>query len=84
MTYVPGVGLVPYVPGYPALSVTENAANDVTREYECQISRADTPNQSLRVAIDWDRMGILAVLAVGGLAAIADGAFLWFLAWVLR
>jgi len=80
-TYVPGVGLVPCVPGDAARSVTGNGQKVVTREYKSRISRAYTRKQSRRVAIArWESFGLLAVIAVLALAVIADGGTLLLIA----
>lgn len=76
---------VPYVPGHAAHSVMENGQKDVTRQYECRIPRAETPNRSLRVTIDrLDTHGLTAVTAALALIAITDGLTLLLLAWLTR
>lgn len=82
---VRGIGRVVYVPGHAAHSVTGNGQKDVTRQYECPIPRAETPNRSLRVTIDrLSTHGLAAAVAALALAAIADGVTMLLLAWLIR
>lgn len=79
-TYVPGVGLVPYVPGgriYRSLRSVEIEDQTIGNP------GADTPNRSQRVATDWSGHGLLAVFGALALAAVIDLAVLALTAWLL-
>lgn len=85
-TFVPGVGLVTVVPGryekrLYSLDGPEDLRYVTEMAPEAPDSRADTPVPSRNV---WTDRGLLAVIAVGAGALIADGAALWFLAWLIR
>lgn len=93
-SYVPGVGLVTYVPGggyktLPlgpdgSLSVTEKAAKRVTREYGCPIPRADTPNRLQRVTKILRDHGFLTLIALLIYCLAVDAATLWVITWWLN
>jgi hypothetical protein len=73
-TYVPGVGLVTYIPGgrtYYSHALLAATAKDHA------LLAAPKP-----AATDWDAKGIAAVAAVLAACLIADGATLLFAAWL--
>jgi len=76
---------VPYVPGYPARSVTGNGQKDVTRQYRCPDPRAGTHRRSRRVTkARLDTHGIPAVITALALTLAADGGLLMLIAWWSR
>lgn len=85
-TFVPGVGLVTVVPGRGekrlyVLEPTESLRYVTETASDAPDPRADTPAPSRSV---WTDRGLLAVVAVGAGALIADGAALWLAAWIIR
>jgi hypothetical protein len=78
LSFVPGIGLVVVAETYdppPDLRYVTNG------DQTLRIPGAETPNRSRSV---WMDRGLLAIIAVGAVALITDGAFLWLAAWMIR